>query len=139
MPFDGKVETTAASCSPEGLARTFALMPDTAWTNVELTPAGGMQAIRDQLERLRDEDLDRPVRLRLAPGTYATRDAGQGEIYTDFEFDLIPSEGEMKTEKSGKKYRVQLDQDVRARIRGGGPEMHFKTWNGDIFIRKHAR
>jgi len=64
--------------------------------------------------------------------------AGQGEIYTDFDFDLIPTEGEMKTEKSGKKYRVQLDQDVRARIRGGGPEMHFKTWNGDIFIRKHA-
>lgn len=65
--------------------------------------------------------------------------AGQGEIYTDFEFDLIPTEEELKSERSGKKYRVQLNQDVRARIRGGGPEMHFKTWNGDIFIRKHAR
>jgi hypothetical protein len=80
--FDGKVETTAERCGPAGFAQTFPMaLPDDAWTNVELTPAGGMQAIRDQLERLRNEDLDRPVRLRLAPGTYATRDAGQGEIY----------------------------------------------------------
>ena len=61
--------------------------------------------------------------------------AGHGEIYTDFEFDLVPTESQMKSERSGKKYRVQLDQEVRARIKGGGAEMHFKTWNGDIFIR----
>jgi hypothetical protein len=82
QPFDGAIETTAASCDPAGFARTFAMaVPEATWLNVDLAPAGGMQAIRDQLERLRNEDLDRPVRLRLAPGTYATRDAGQGEIY----------------------------------------------------------
>jgi hypothetical protein len=81
-PFEGAIDTTLANCSVQGFAQTFALaMPESAWLNVELTPAGGMQAIRDQLERLRNEDLDRPVRLRLAPGLYATRDAGQGEIY----------------------------------------------------------
>jgi hypothetical protein len=63
---------------------------------------------------------------------------GQGEIYTDFDFALVPVDSEMKTERSGKKYRVQLDQDVRARIEGGGAEMHFNTWNGDIFIRKRG-
>lgn len=65
--------------------------------------------------------------------------AGQGEIYTDFEFQLAPIESQMKSEREGKKYRVQLDQEVRARIAGGGPEMHFKTWNGEIFIRKRGR
>jgi putative adhesin len=65
--------------------------------------------------------------------------AGPGKIYTDFEFDLVPTESQMKSERSGKKFRVQLDQDVRARIEGGGAEMHFKTWNGDIFIRKRGR
>ncbi|HKY31380.1 MAG TPA: DUF4097 family beta strand repeat-containing protein [Candidatus Polarisedimenticolia bacterium] len=64
---------------------------------------------------------------------------GQGEIYTDFEFDLVPTESEMKSERSGKRFRVQLDREVRARIAGGGPEMHFKTWNGNIFIRKRVR
>lgn len=64
--------------------------------------------------------------------------SGQGDIYTDFEFDLVPVEGQMKSERQGKKFRVQLDQDVRARIDGGGPEMHFKTWNGDIYIRRHG-
>jgi hypothetical protein len=82
MPFNGAIETTAATCGPAGFAQTWAMAtPESAWTNVDLTPAGGMQAIRDQLERLRNEDLDKPVRLRLAPGTYATRDAGQGEVY----------------------------------------------------------
>ena len=82
VPYDGPVETTALRCTPEGLQRTFALaIADSAWVNVELTPAGGMQAIRNQLERLRTEERDHPVRLRLAPGTYATRDPGQGEIY----------------------------------------------------------
>lgn len=65
--------------------------------------------------------------------------AGQGDIYTDFEFDLVPTETETKSERSGKKYRIELDQDVRARIAGGGAEMHFKTWNGSIYIRKQAR
>ena len=65
--------------------------------------------------------------------------AGQGDIYTDFEFDLVPTETETKNERSGKKYRVELNQDVRARIAGGGAEMHFKTWNGSIYIRKQAR
>ncbi|MGH9869676.1 MAG: DUF4097 family beta strand repeat-containing protein [Candidatus Polarisedimenticolia bacterium] len=64
---------------------------------------------------------------------------GQGKIYTDFEFDLVPVESQTKSEREGKKFRVQLDQDVRARIEGGGAEMHFKTWNGDIFIRKRRR
>ena len=64
--------------------------------------------------------------------------AGQGDIYTDYEFEVVPTQSEMKSERSGKTYRVQLDQDVRARINGGGPEMHFKTWNGEIFIRKRG-
>jgi hypothetical protein len=64
---------------------------------------------------------------------------GQGDIYTDYEFDLVPTESEMKTEREGKRFRVQIDQDVRARIGRGGPEMHFKTWNGSIYIRKRGR
>lgn len=64
---------------------------------------------------------------------------GKGKVYTDFNFDLVPLESKIKSERSDKTYRVQLDQEVRARIEGGGPEMHFKTWNGDIFIRKRGR
>jgi hypothetical protein len=65
--------------------------------------------------------------------------AGQGEIYTDFEFDLVPVESQVKGERTDKKFRVQINEEVRARIEGGGAEMHFKTWNGNIFIRKRGR
>jgi len=64
---------------------------------------------------------------------------GQGEIYTDYEFDIVPTESQLKSERSGKKFRVQLDQEVRAQIGRGGAEMHFKTWNGSIYIRKRGK
>jgi hypothetical protein len=31
---------------------------------------------------------------------------------------------------------VRLEREVRAVVGGGGPEMQFKTFNGDIVIRQ---
>jgi len=61
---------------------------------------------------------------------------GNGEIYTDFDFEVKPQKPAVEAQREGGRYHVQLDQDVKASIGGGGPEMHFKTWNGDVYIRK---
>lgn len=60
----------------------------------------------------------------------------RGEILTDFDFQAKPRKPVVETQREGGRYHVKLDQDVEATIGGGGAEMHFKTWNGDIFIRK---
>ncbi len=61
-----------------------------------------------------------------------------GEIYSDFDIRLEPST--VKTEedarKKGGKYRIQLEKTMMGMINGGGPEMQFATFNGDIYIRK---
>ncbi len=62
--------------------------------------------------------------------------SNQGDIYSDFDISLKPSpqKVEKPREKRGK-YRVSFDY-LYGTINGGGPEYHFKTYNGDIFIRK---
>jgi hypothetical protein len=65
--------------------------------------------------------------------------AGSGRVYTDFEVELAPVETQIKSERQNGKFQVEFNREVRGRIAGGGPEIYFQSWNGDIFIRKTAR
>ncbi len=58
-----------------------------------------------------------------------------GEIFTDFDMVVDKQKAIAKTEKSSNTYKVEIDQWVNGKINGGGPEMLFKTFNGDIIIR----
>ena len=66
--------------------------------------------------------------LRIEPG--------RGEILTDFDFELIPTSPRIERGEPGEGYRVEVGQDVRAKIGGGGPVVQLKTFNGSIYIRK---
>lgn len=58
-----------------------------------------------------------------------------GDIFTDFDMVVNKEKAIAKTEKSSNTYKVEIDQWVNGKINGGGPEMLFKTFNGDIIIR----
>ncbi|ANM32429.1 hypothetical protein ABI59_22080 [Acidobacteria bacterium Mor1] len=62
--------------------------------------------------------------------------SARGEIFTDFEYDLMPNAPVVEQSGDDRAYRVRIDRDVRAKVGSGGPEMHFKTFNGNIYIRK---
>lgn len=66
--------------------------------------------------------------LRIEPG--------RGDILTDFDFEVLPSAPTVERSERGGSYRVDVGQDVRAKIGGGGPTYHFQTFNGSIYIRK---
>ncbi|MDX1631551.1 MAG: DUF4097 family beta strand repeat-containing protein [Thermoanaerobaculia bacterium] len=59
-----------------------------------------------------------------------------GDIYTDFEVEIQPRTARVEEERVGGRYRVQLEKNVRGRINGGGPELQFRTFNGDVYLRK---
>lgn len=62
-----------------------------------------------------------------------------GEIYTDFDVKLDGSSHPPVVEdqrKSGGRYRVKMDKAMYGTINGGGPEMQFVTYNGNILIHK---
>ena len=58
-----------------------------------------------------------------------------GEILTDFDMTVAPRKTQVSTSEKSDTYKVKLEQWVQGEINGGGPEMLFKTWNGDIMIR----
>ncbi|MEM1259196.1 MAG: DUF4097 family beta strand repeat-containing protein, partial [Bacteroidota bacterium] len=58
-----------------------------------------------------------------------------GDVYTDFDMALSKNEPQVDKNNSSGKYRVKVEQWVKGTINGGGPEMLFKTFNGDIMIK----
>jgi DUF4097 and DUF4098 domain-containing protein YvlB len=62
----------------------------------------------------------------------------QGEIYTDFDINMTRqptrSEAAEKTEQG--KFRITFDKSLYGLINGGGQEIGFNTFSGDIYIRK---
>ncbi|WP_350284908.1 DUF4097 family beta strand repeat-containing protein [uncultured Croceitalea sp.] len=60
-----------------------------------------------------------------------------GEIFTDFDLKLDATGPEVKQNNSNGTYKVNVEQWVRGKINGGGPEMLFKTFNGDIMIKSN--
>lgn len=59
----------------------------------------------------------------------------QGDIFTDFEMVVDKQKPIVDKNTSGGSYKVQIEHWVNGKINGGGPEMLFKTFNGDIMIR----
>lgn len=62
-----------------------------------------------------------------------------GEVYSDFDVKVLPNAPQQTVEDNrgkGGKYRVKIDKNVRGTINGGGQEIQFKNFNGNIYIRK---
>jgi hypothetical protein len=62
----------------------------------------------------------------------------QGEVYTDFEIDLTrqPTRSEAAEKTEAGKFRISFDKSLLGLVNGGGREISFNTFNGDIYIRK---
>jgi hypothetical protein len=64
----------------------------------------------------------------------------RGDVYTDFDVKLDPSSNAPTVQEDnrgrGGRYRVRIDRTLTGTINGGGPEMQFTSYNGNIYIRK---
>ena len=62
-----------------------------------------------------------------------------GDVFSDFDVKMTPQSSQPVVEDGrthGGKYKVKIDKTVRGTINGGGPEMQFTNFNGQIYIRK---
>ena len=59
-----------------------------------------------------------------------------GEIYTDFDFEPSGSAPQIHRDREGGSYRVEVHQEVRGSINGGGAEVRMQTMNGDVLVRQ---
>jgi hypothetical protein len=62
-----------------------------------------------------------------------------GDVYSDFPVDMLaPSVNQtVQDDRSkGGKYRLKIEKSMIGRLNGGGPEITFKTFNGDIKLHR---
>lgn len=59
----------------------------------------------------------------------------RGEVYSDFDIQLDSAPQKIEEKEEGR-YRVSFEKYIIGEINGGGPDYTFKTYNGDIIIRK---
>jgi DUF4097 and DUF4098 domain-containing protein YvlB len=65
-----------------------------------------------------------------------------GEVYSDFDIQLQSRSPQQTVEDGrgrGGKYVVKIERTVHGTINGGGPEIQFKNFNGNIYIRKTGK
>ena len=80
-----------------------------------------------------DIDITLPAATKANLKMKSTR----GDIYSDFNVKMVPysDKKEERKRKEGK-YRISFNQGMMGKINGGGQEIKFQTYNGDIYIRK---
>lgn len=86
--------------------------------------------------------LNGSIDVTLPPATKAdfVISTHNGEILTDFDVALEPSvDRDVKDKRSeGGALKMQIIQNLKGKVNGGGPLIQFKSHNGDILIRKGA-
>ncbi len=80
-----------------------------------------------------DVDVSLPSNAKFT----ARMKTDQGDIYTDFDMNLTSSpDPKVVTSNKGGVYKVTVGDWRYGNVNGGGPELTFKSFNGDISIRK---
>ena len=103
----------------------------------------GMTAV-DSDKPMSFSSLNGDIDVSLPPDIKAnlSMKSDNGEMYSDFDIKIDsqatqPAAEELRSQNG--KYRIRADRTTRGTINGGGPELQFKTFNGNIYIRKSAR
>jgi DUF4097 and DUF4098 domain-containing protein YvlB len=84
-----------------------------------------------------DVDVSLPADIKAT----VRLDSGQGDTYTDFPVEMMPTALQQTVEDNrskGGKYRIKIEKAMIGRINGGGTEYTFKTFNGDIHLRRYS-
>src|SRR2546423_11538476 len=82
-----------------------------------------------------DIDVTFPADLKANVSIKSDR----GDVFSDFDVQLQATAAQPVVEDSrghGGKYRVKIDKTVRGTINGGGPELQFTNFQGQIYIRR---
>jgi hypothetical protein len=81
-----------------------------------------------------DIDLTLPADVKATLKMKSDR----GNIYSDFDVSLATSQQRKEEDqrKEGGKYKITFERTITGTINGGGVELQFNTFNGNIYVRK---
>jgi Toastrack DUF4097 len=79
-------------------------------------------------------DVDVTFPANLAATLRVT--SGRGDFYTDFDVDVQQQPPAVTQGGRNGRYEVRLERETVAVVGRGGPDIRFKTFNGNVMIRK---
>lgn len=79
-------------------------------------------------------DVDVTFPAKLAATLRVT--SGRGDFYTDFDVAMQQQAPEVTQGGQNGRYEVRLERETVAVVGRGGPDIRFKTFNGNVMIRK---
>jgi DUF4097 and DUF4098 domain-containing protein YvlB len=83
-----------------------------------------------------DIDVSFPADLKAD----VSMSTAHGEIFSGFDVKIDETRGRIPVDDSSEEEgKVRIDGSIRGRINGGGAEMQFKAFNGNIYIRKLSK
>jgi hypothetical protein len=100
-----------------------------SFTKVNPQKAMAFSSLNGDIDVTFPADLKANVSLR----------SDRGDVFSDFDVNMQQASSQPVVEdgrRDGGKYKVKIDKTVRGTINGGGPELQFTNFNGQIYIRK---
>jgi Putative adhesin len=60
----------------------------------------------------------------------------QGDVFTDFDVQMIASASANRTQRNGRSVRIDINRSIYGTVNGGGPDFELRTFDGNIYVRK---
>ena len=80
-------------------------------------------------------DID--VTLPAAVKTNLRLRSDQGDVFTDFDVQVIASASANQTQqRNGRGVRIDVNRSIYGTVNGGGPDFELRTFDGNIYVRK---
>ena len=117
---------TASGISGSIIAESVNESIDLSFVTIDDANASSLETVNGELT----------VRLPANLGAQIHLDTSQGEIFSDFEVEVLTSEPTVIRNNDGNGSEVKIESVIIANINGGGPIIRMNSLNGDINIRK---
>ena len=120
---------TATGINGSVIAESINEDVDIAFTRIAGDDAMALSSINGDLTLAMPDDAG--VQLQI--------DNARGEIYSDFEVEVQPSQPIIERTDNRSGVEVRVESVIVANVNGGGTVVRLKTLNGDIAVRRSGR
>jgi DUF4097 and DUF4098 domain-containing protein YvlB len=116
---------TARNISGSVIAESINAKIEVNFAKIDDVNASSFETINGDIE----------VGIPAGAGAQLHLDSGQGQITSDFEVEVMPTEGTVTRDEDGDGVAIRIENVIVAKINGGGPVLRFKSLHGDMHIR----
>jgi hypothetical protein len=60
----------------------------------------------------------------------------QGDVFTDFDVQLIAGANANRPQREGRGSRIDLNRSIYGTVNGGGADFELRTFDGNIYVRR---